>query len=132
MCKTAFERLRTALQAGHCACWVRNTVADALEAYALWVQEIGAANVILYHARFALTDRLHIGAEVLKRFGKESTAADRRGRLVIATQVVEQSLDVDFDYMVTDLAPIDLIIQRAGRLKRHARDTAGEPENRPG
>lgn len=126
--KTVFERLRTALQAGHCACWVRNTVADALEAYALWVQEIGAANVILYHARFALTDRLRIGAEVLERFGKESAAADRRGRLVIATQVVEQSLDVDFDYLVTDLAPIDLIIQRAGRLKRHARDMQGNPK----
>ena len=106
---------------------MRNTVADALEAYALWVKEIGAENVILYHARFALTDRLHIGAEVLKRFSKESTAEDRRGRLVIATQVVEQSLDVDFDYMVTDLAPIDLIIQRAGRLKRHARDAQGNP-----
>jgi CRISPR-associated endonuclease/helicase Cas3 len=119
------ERLRTALQEGHCACWVRNTVADALAAYALWVKEIGAENVMLYHARFALTDRLHIGTEVLKRFSKESTAKDRRGRLVIATQVVEQSLDVDFDYMVTDLAPIDLIIQRAGRLKRHARDAQG-------
>ena len=126
--KTAFERLRTTLQAGRCACWVRNTVADALEAYARWVQEIGVANVILYHARFALTDRLRIGAEVLKSFGKESTAADRCGRLVIATQVVEQSLDVDFDYMVTDLAPIDLIIQRAGRLKRHARDLQGNPK----
>jgi len=124
---TSLERLRTTLQEGHCACWVRNTVADALAAYALWVKEISAENVILYHARFALTDRLHIGAEVLKRFSKESTAEDRRGRLVIATQVVEQSLDVDFDYMVTDLAPIDLIIQRAGRLKRHARDAQGNP-----
>jgi CRISPR-associated endonuclease/helicase Cas3 len=124
---TALERLRTALQEGHCACWVRNTVADALEAYTLWVKEIGAENVLFYHARFALTDRLHIGAEVLKRFSKESTAADRSGRLVIATQVVEQSLDVDFDYMVTDLAPIDLVIQRAGRLKRHARDVQGNP-----
>lgn len=84
---TVLERLRTALQEGHCACWVRNTVADALAAYALWVKEIGAENVMLYHARFALTDRLHIGAEVLKRFSKESTAEDRRGRLVIATQV---------------------------------------------
>jgi CRISPR-associated endonuclease/helicase Cas3 len=124
---TTIERLRTTLQEGHCACWVRNTVADALAAYALWVKEIGTENVLLDHARFALTDRLRIGAEVLKRFSKEGTAEDRRGRLVIATQVVEQSLDVDFDYMVTDLAPIDLIIQRAGRLKRHVRDAYGNP-----
>ena len=124
---TALERLRAALHRGLCACWVRNTIADALEAYTLWVKEIGAENVLLYHARFALTDRLHIGAAVLKRFGKDSKAAARNGRLVIATQVVEQSLDVDFDYMVTDLAPIDLVIQRAGRLKRHARDVQGNP-----
>jgi CRISPR-associated endonuclease/helicase Cas3 len=95
---TAIERLRAMLQRGGCACWVRNTVADALEAYTLWVREIGAENVLLYHARFALADRLRIGAEVLKRFSKDSTAAERRGRLVIATQVVEQLLDVDFDY----------------------------------
>jgi CRISPR-associated endonuclease/helicase Cas3 len=124
---SAFDRLHIALQEGKCACWVRNTVADALEAYGFWVHEIGPENVLLYHARFALTDRLRIGAEVLKRFGKQSTAEERSGRLVIATQVVEQSLDVDFDYMVTDLAPIDLIIQRAGRLKRHARDAHGNP-----
>jgi CRISPR-associated endonuclease/helicase Cas3 len=124
---TALERLCTMLQRGLCACWVRNTVADALEAYELWVKEIGAENVTFYHARFALTDRLHIGEEVLKHFSKHSTAEARSGRLVIATQVVEQSLDVDFDYMVTDLAPIDLVIQRAGRLKRHARDAQGNP-----
>ena len=103
------------------------TLLPTREAYTIWVKEIGAENVLLYHARFAFTDRLRIGAEVLKRFSMESTAANRSGRLVIATQVVEQSLDVDFDYMVTDLAPIDLVIQRAGRLRRHARDVQGDP-----
>jgi len=64
---------------------------------------------------------------VLRRFGKDSRAEDRRGRILVATQVVEQSLDLDFDVLISDLAPIDLLIQRAGRLQRHARDREGNP-----
>ena len=58
---------------------------------------------------------------MLKRFGKNSGPQERSGRVVVATQVIEQSLDLDFDVMVTDLAPIDLAIQRAGRMHRHPR-----------
>jgi CRISPR-associated endonuclease/helicase Cas3 len=76
---------------------------------------------ILFHARFALCDRLDIEAEVLRRFGRNSAGAARRAVLV-ATQVIEQSLDLDFDLLCTDLAPADLLIQRAGRLWRHERN----------
>jgi CRISPR-associated endonuclease/helicase Cas3 len=62
---------------------------------------------------------------VVDRFGKKGGEAERRGQILIATPVVEQSLDIDFDEMISDLAPIDLIIQRAGRLQRHRRDTQG-------
>lgn len=113
--------LREALEAGGCACWVRNTVLDALETYREWVGILGDDKVILFHARFALSDRLKIERDVIRYFGPNSKEEDRRGRLLIATQVVEQSLDLDFDFMVSDLAPIDLLIQRAGRLHRHAR-----------
>ena len=65
----------------------------------------------------------------MKTFGKNSTPALRTSRVLIATQVVEQSLDLDFDTLVTDLAPIGLLIQRAGRLWRHERpERSGLPE----
>jgi CRISPR-associated endonuclease/helicase Cas3 len=79
----------------------------------------------LFHSRFALCDRLDKEDSILAHFGKYSDSEVRRGRILIATQVVEQSLDLDFDLMITDLAPIDLMIQRAGRLRRHKRDASG-------
>lgn len=75
----------------------------------------------LFHARFAVGDRLGIEERVLRRFGPESGPEMRSGQILVATQVVEQSLDLDFDVMISDLAPIDLMIQRAGRLWRHSR-----------
>lgn len=113
--------LQAALETGGCACWVRNTVYDSLEAYREWVGRLGEDKAMLFHARFALSDRLKIERDVIRYFGPNSKEEDRRGRLLIATQVVEQSLDLDFDFMVSDLAPIDLLIQRAGRLHRHER-----------
>lgn len=120
----AIER---ALRAGCCVCWIRNTVADAIEAYELMRDLVAENHLLLFHARFAMQDRLRLEARVLAAFDKSSTAAVRQGRLVIATQVVEQSLDVDFDLLVSDLAPIDRLLQRAGRLARHRRDAAGNP-----
>lgn len=120
-----------ALAAGQCVCWVRNTVADALAAHERFADALPAEHLLLFHARFALHDRLATEQRVLAAFGKSSTAAQRAGRLLIATQVVEQSLDVDFDLLVTDLAPIDRIIQRAGRLRRHRRSADGRPLAQP-
>jgi CRISPR-associated endonuclease/helicase Cas3 len=76
-------------------------------------------DLILFHARFPFAWREAIERRVLARFGKDGTS---RGRaVVVATQVIEQSLDLDFDLMVSDMAPVDLLIQRAGRLHRHDR-----------
>lgn len=110
---------------GKCCCWIRNTVDDAIETYDTLVSELGKESVILFHARYVMGDRLNIENDVLNTFGKETDVQKRKGKVLIATQVVEQSLDIDFDYMVTDLAPIDLIFQRAGRLQRHCRDKNG-------
>ncbi|KAF0126161.1 MAG: CRISPR-associated helicase Cas3 [Elusimicrobia bacterium] len=82
--------------------------------------------VYLFHARFPSAWRQKREEQALELFGKDSRRQGRK--ILIATQVAEQSLDLDFDLMVTDLAPIDLILQRAGRLWRHrraARSVAG-------
>ncbi|MBN8492951.1 MAG: CRISPR-associated helicase Cas3' [Burkholderiales bacterium] len=121
-----------ALAAGQCVAWIRNTIADALDARTALATQVAADRITLFHARFALGDRLDIEEAVLAAFGPESGPEQRRGRLLIATQVAEQSLDVDFDLVVSDLAPVDRIIQRAGRLRRHVRDVQGRRMVRPG
>lgn len=118
-------RLVGSVGRGRCAVWVRNSVADAIESWRDWNATHPQCPATLYHARFALCDRLEISKQLLRDFGPRSTHDSRRGQVIIATQVVEQSLDVDFDDMVSDLAPIDALIQRAGRLQRHRRDGYG-------
>lgn len=115
----AIRLLLDTADAGGCACWVRNTVSDAMEAFDRLSQE---RPCLLFHARFTAGDRRGIEDQIKRFFGPESTVEERESKIVVATQVVEQSLDIDFDLMITDLAPIDLIIQRAGRLNRHKRD----------
>ena len=120
--KCVSEKLLTVARDGGCACWIRNTVDDAISAWKdLREQHDDPDKVLLFHARFTLGDRQGKEAKVLRHFGEESGPDERGGYILVATQVVEQSLDLDFDYMVSDLAPIDLLIQRAGRLHRHLR-----------
>ncbi|TFH53175.1 CRISPR-associated helicase Cas3' [Actinomyces viscosus] len=113
--------LEEALVDGGCALVVRNTVRRAQETYELLRERFGE-EVSLNHARFTIGDRLAKDKDLLDRFGPPRKAGKRPSRaIVVATQVVEQSLDVDFDLIVTDLAPIDLLLQRMGRLHRHER-----------
>ena len=123
--KSVEQILASVVDSNQCACWIRNTVKDAVDAYQWIKKKYPEWEVDLFHARYALGDRLRIEERVIDSFGKESTVSARRKRILIATQVVEQSLDLDFDAMITDLAPVDLIIQRAGRLRRHARNKYG-------
>lgn len=116
------------LAPGGCAAVICNTVARAQAVYRALDEarrsgqlDIPADDLILFHARFPPIWRQAIETTVLAKFGKDDPENRPQRAIVVATQVVEQSLDLDFDVMVTDLAPIDLLIQRAGRLHRHQR-----------
>ncbi|MCY4643202.1 MAG: CRISPR-associated helicase Cas3' [Bacteriovoracales bacterium] len=119
--------IKETVSQGRCICWIRNTVNSAIESCKKIKEDYPEIEVSLFHARYALGDRLEIEADAVKRFGKKSTAKERRGRVLIATQVIEQSLDLDFDVLISDLSPIDLLLQRSGRLCRHRRDQEGNP-----
>ncbi|SEA61382.1 CRISPR-associated endonuclease/helicase Cas3 [Bowdeniella nasicola] len=112
------DLLSSLLVDGGCALVIRNTVKRAQDTYDFLSQAF-PNDVTLMHSRFTVRDRQNRDRELLEKFGK--SAGDHRPHraIVVATQVVEQSLDVDFDVLVTDLAPIDLLIQRIGRIHRH-------------
>lgn len=104
---------------------LRNLVEDAIKTQLLLEELAGKeANLLFrcenlpapHHGRFSREDRLKLDKELEKFFGKKSKEG---GALVVATQTVEQSLDVDFDVMLTDLCPIDVLLQRLGRVHRH-------------
>ncbi|AYH45834.1 CRISPR-associated helicase/endonuclease Cas3 [Azoarcus sp. DN11] len=77
----------------------------------------------LFHARFRFIDRQAREQAVLAQYGRD--AARNSGRILVATQVVEQSLDLDFDWLITQICPVDLLFQRMGRLHRHMRVRPG-------
>ena len=125
----AVDLLADAAAAGAACVWVRNAVDDAIEAVEALARRGVKANLL--HARFAMVDRLRQERMLMGRFGKEGSG--RAGRILVATQVVEASLDLDFDVMISDLAPIGSLIQRTGRLWRHMekRPAAGRPVPAP-
>ena len=104
---------------------IRNTVTKAVETWRA-VSAAGADSLLmqvegrsaLHHSRFAVEDR-----ELLDKAVESVLAKDRNkvtdGCIVIGTQTLEQSLDIDADYLITDLCPIDVLLQRIGRLHRH-------------
>ncbi len=113
--------LEAALQ-GAAVIMICNTVDAAIESHdRLLAAGHDPARCHLAHARFVVDDRLAIESRMQELFGRESTPEARAGHILIGTQVLEQSLDLDADLMISDLAPVDLIVQRAGRLWRHAR-----------
>lgn len=104
---------------GGCLCVLLNTVGRAQKLYQGLKETAGDdVELHLFHARFSEGRKREIETQMITLFGPDKSKRPRRV-IVVATQVMEQSLDVDFDYMITDIAPVDLILQRLGRLFRH-------------
>lgn len=110
-----------AVERGGCVGVIVNTVRKAQEIAAELQSAFPKAEVIIMHAQFIMTDRAKREEQILKRVGKHSTPESRRRLIIVGTQVLEQSLDLDFDLMITELCPMDLLLQRTGRLHRHNR-----------
>jgi CRISPR-associated endonuclease/helicase Cas3 len=126
------QRLKDALAEGGCAAVICNTVNRAQQTYQELQSFFADEELDLFHARFLFKDRNQREKQALGDFGKkgelikfddgeERTVHRPFRKVLVATQVIEQSLDLDFDLMVTDCAPVDLILQRSGRLHRHER-----------
>jgi CRISPR-associated helicase Cas3/CRISPR-associated endonuclease Cas3-HD len=107
------------LQAGHSVLVVANNVADARDLYQQLAPAItgryGRDAALLLHSRFRAGDRAIIEEKILDRFG---AGQRRRPGLLVATQTVEVSLNVDFDALHTSGAPLEPLIQRFGRVNR--------------
>lgn len=120
------------LEHGGCAAVICNTVNRSMEVYKHLRDNLKETACLLFHARTLQMWRRQREEEILRKFGKRDPQdKDEQGRFVnpdrpfravlVATQVIEQSLDLDFDLMVSEIAPIDLLLQRSGRLHRHPR-----------
>ncbi len=118
--KTMLSEIENAVISGGCVGIICNTVSRA-QYFADIIEAINNARVILFHAQYILPDRTEKEELLKKVIGKNSDISTRRGTVVIGTQVLEQSLDIDFDLLITDLCPMDLLLQRIGRLHRHNR-----------
>jgi len=107
-------KIKDCVDKGGNVCIIRNTVNSAIDTYEALNEE--GLTSILFHSRFVKYDKNNIENDVIEKFGKNGSA---KGQVLVATQVAEQSLDVDFDLMITDIAPAEYLVQRAGRCHRH-------------
>lgn len=107
---------------GEKVCVLCNLVDDAQRTFdrLAALRDKDSADIRIFHARFSFIDRDRIEKEIMSAYGKGDRSGG--GSVVVATQVVEQSLDLDFDILYTQLCPVDILFQRIGRLYRHVRE----------
>ena len=121
------ERVASAVAAGARVLVLRNTVAQAVATQIAIEARLGADHpalfgvhgvVAMHHGRYAFEDRRQLDWAVEQAFGKSAATASA-ARVLVGTQTLEISLDCDADLMITDIVPIDVLLQRLGRLHRH-------------
>jgi CRISPR-associated endonuclease/helicase Cas3 len=115
----AMTRAIAAATCGEAVLWVRSTVTDALHDYHAF--QTAGALTMLHHSRYADIDRQYLDQQVVRILGVNG---QRSGIIIVGTQTLEQSLDIDADLLVTDAVPADVLLQRLGRLHRHRSGTA--------
>lgn len=111
------KRIRKDWKSGGVFGIIVNTVKKCQKVSRKLIEIFGEDKVEILHSSFISTERIEKENNLLKTIGKNGKRPDFK--IIIGTQVIEQSLDIDFDVLYTDLAPIDLLIQRIGRLHRH-------------
>ena len=118
------DSLQSALEharRGECVLWVENTVAEAQKVFRqLALRKPSDVPLGLIHSQFQEHSRSQNEGQWVKLYGKDASPQQREGgKILVGTQVLEQSVDIDADYLITRLCPVDMLLQRIGRLWRH-------------
>lgn len=119
----AIEEALNRAEAGQQVLWIENTVSEAQEIFKKLAARTHDMNVNcgLLHSRFTKADRVYNENIWVTHFGKDgANTRIQIGRILVGTQVLEQSLDIDADFLVSRIAPTDMLLQRLGRLWRHS------------
>ena len=131
---STLEEVLLRAEQGQQVLWIENTVREAQQRYldlAARAAELGISTGLL-HSRFKVNDRQRIEEQWVNLYGKSGwSQRSEKGRILVGTQVLEQSLDIDADFMVSRFAPTDMLLQRLGRLWRHSqtpRSNHAKPE----
>ncbi|MCS4038034.1 CRISPR-associated helicase Cas3' [Salinibacter ruber] len=122
------QRAEDAARSGAHVLVIRNTVREARKTFKAISKDLSfrvAGLPCPHHSRYAAADRRLMDRRIEREYGKGSERSPQQGLVTVATQTVEQSLDIDADFIISDLCPMDVLLQRIGRLHRHSR--SGRP-----
>ena len=115
VCQSTAKMIRN----GGNLCIICNTVSEAKKTFEQIKNDFPNIETHLFHGQTTLKDKHDMTELLVSKYGKDRSNRPQTS-IVVATQIVEQSIDLDFDHMITELAPIDLLLQRFGRWHRHS------------